>query len=417
MWIHLARTAQATTSLLTALGSWQVLYCRRGKPGEADFLDNDLSRDILITHRHISRVLNTVRDALPAPSTAVRYEERERERERSHIVTFLYNVCTVFLGTLLDTGILGSVWVTPLGTERSGENAHNLNSRTTQTATRAHLASRDLGEEGTRAVTMRRKGGRAVGQARAAAVAQLFPSQDSRPLELRALPLLSRLGQPHQRQHPLPSQAPLDPPISLLHLWLFPSSPAPVQLRICDPAEKIVAGRKAEVGKRPTPAWHTQGNRVLLKTQAKNLAVPSWSPFSRMQTRDTGSLLLEVSLTWPWQLRAARKNSLFLWFQWKPRGGGRGKRAQSSKKKWTETACSWVHSKSSLEGPRKGTHRLPIQSGPPRVLCRVCEGSRAQAQSADLRSLETAEMGSGSRDSVQAREKALLKGQWWGKKS
>lgn len=325
MWIHLARTAQATTSLLTALGSWQVLYCRRGKPGEADFLDNDLSRDILITHRHISRVLNTVRDALPAPSTAVRYEERERERERSHIVTFLYNVCTVFLGTLLDTGILGSVWVTPLGTERSGENAHNLNSRTTQTATRAHLASRDLGEEGTRAVTMRRKGGRAVGQARAAAVAQLFPSQDSRPLELRALPLLSRLGQPHQRQHPLPSQAPLDPPISLLHLWLFPSSPAPVQLRICDPAEKIVAGRKAEVGKRPTPAWHTQGNRVLLKTQAKNLAVPSWSPFSRMQTRDTGSLLLEVSLTWPWQLRAARKNSLFLWFRWKPRGGGGGK--------------------------------------------------------------------------------------------
>lgn len=213
VWIHLARTAQATTSLLTALGSWQVLYCRRGKPGEADFLDNDLSRDILITHGHISRVLNTGRDALPSPSTAVRYEEREQERERSHIVTFLYNVCTVFLGTLLDTGVLGSVYVSPLGTERSGENAHNLNSfRTAQTAALAHLTPRDLGEEGTGGVTMRRKGGRAVGQARAAAVAQLFLSKDSRPREQRTLPLLSRLRQPHQRQHPLPSQAPLDPP-------------------------------------------------------------------------------------------------------------------------------------------------------------------------------------------------------------
>lgn len=171
----MASTAQATTSLLTALGSWQVLYCRRGKPGEADFLDNDLSRDILITHRQISRVLNTVRDALPSPSTAVRYKEREQERERSHIVSFLYNVCSVLFGTLLDTGVLGSVYVTPLGTKRSGENAHNPNSfRTTQTATLVHLAPQDLGEEGTRNVTMRRKGGRAVGQAREAAVAQLF---------------------------------------------------------------------------------------------------------------------------------------------------------------------------------------------------------------------------------------------------
>lgn len=56
------------------------------------------------------------------------------------------------------------------------------------------------GRGGHKDVTMRRKGGRAVGQARAAAVAQLFLSKDS------------RLRQPHQRQHPLPSQAPLDPP-------------------------------------------------------------------------------------------------------------------------------------------------------------------------------------------------------------